>query len=199
MATGDVPASWLDNELNAVRDAFRNMNDVNRPAPRAGRFMWFAAWISLLVVLVLGFDTWLEREHNPNAGLMVVDAEGPVEVVLQRSRSGHYIAPGLINGEPVQFLVDTGATRISVPLALAQRLGLKQGYASQATTANGVVTVYDTRLDEVRLGSIVLRNVAGNINPGMPGDVVLLGMSFMQDLELVQRGDTLTLRLHSTL
>jgi aspartyl protease family protein len=38
--------------------------------------------------------------------------------------------------------------------------------------------------------------VAGNINPGMPGEVVLLGMSFMKDLELVQRGDTLTLRLH---
>lgn len=172
------------------------MNDSMPPARRTGRVMWFAAWLSLLAVLVLGFDAWLERQHNPNADLMVVDGEGPLEVVLQRSRSGHYIAPGRINGEPVQFLVDTGATRISVPLSLANRLGLKQGYASQATTANGLVTVYATELDEVRLGSIVLRNVAGNINPGMPGEVVLLGMSFMKDLEMVQRGDTLTLRLH---
>ncbi len=172
------------------------MNDSNSRAPGAGRLMWFAAWLSLLAVLVLGFESWLEAQHNPNADLMVVDGDGPAEVVLQRSRSGHYIAPGRINGEAVQFLVDTGATRISVPLSLATRLGLKKGYASQATTANGLVTVYDTQLDEVRLGSIVLRNVAGNINPGMPGEVVLLGMSFMRDLEMVQRGDTLTLRLH---
>jgi aspartyl protease family protein len=172
------------------------MNDSKLPAPRAGRLMWFAAWLSLLAVLVIGFDSWLERQHNPNAELLVVDTDGPAEVVLQRSRSGHYIAPGRINGEAVQFLVDTGATRISVPLSLAQRLGLKQGYASRATTANGIVTVYDTQLQEVRLGSIVLRNVPGNINPGMPGDTVLLGMSFMKDLELVQRGDTLTLKLY---
>ncbi|GGO81271.1 hypothetical protein GCM10011348_19910 [Marinobacterium nitratireducens] len=167
----------------------------NRPR-RAGRLMWFAAWLSLLGVLVLGFEFWLERQYNPNSELAAISSEGPAEVVLQRNRAGHYIAPGLINGQPVQFLVDTGATRISVPEGLAQRLGLKPGFASRVTTANGVATVFDTRLSEVRLGSIRLHDVPGNINPGMPGDMVLLGMSFIKDLELVQRGDTLTLRLH---
>ncbi|NVK42431.1 MAG: TIGR02281 family clan AA aspartic protease [Oceanospirillaceae bacterium] len=171
--------------------------NIPDPGPRrTGRLMWFAAWLSLLVVLVLGFDQWLEHQYNPNRQLAAVNTEGPAEVVLQRNRAGHYVAPGLINGQPVQFLVDTGATRISVPEDLAQRLGLKPGFATRVTTANGIATVYDTRLHEVRLGSILLRNVPGNINPGMPGDMVLLGMSFIKDLELVQRGDTLTLRLH---
>lgn len=157
--------------------------------------MWFAAWISLLAVLVMGFNTWLDHQYNPNRNLATVATDTGGEVVLQRNRAGHYVAPGLINGQPVQFLIDTGATRISVPLELAKRLGLHRGYATQVTTANGIATVYDTQLDEVSLGSIRIRNVPGNINPGMPSDMVLLGMSFMKNLEFIQHGDTLTLRV----
>ena len=54
--------------------------------------------------------------------------------------------------------------------------------------------MYDTVADEVRLGNIVLRQVRASINPHMLGDTVLLGMSFMKNLELVQKGDTLTIR-----
>ncbi|MFC6668826.1 retropepsin-like aspartic protease family protein [Marinobacterium aestuariivivens] len=172
------------------------MTDFDAKSRNGGRLMWFAAWLSLLALLVLGFDGWLERQYNPNSELRALSVDGKAEVVLQRNRAGHYVAPGLINGQPVQFLVDTGATRISVPEPLAQRLGLRAGFATRVTTANGMATVYDTQLDEVRLGAILIRNVPGNINPGMPGDMVLLGMSFMKDLELVQRGETLTLRLH---
>lgn len=62
-------------------------------------------------------------------------------------------------------------------------------------TANGVVTVYRTRLDSVTLGGIRMEHVEAAINPGMQDDMVLLGMSFMQHLELVQRGEQLTLRV----
>ena len=64
----------------------------------------------------------------------------------------------------------------------------------QAQTANGVVTTYRTRLTSVALGTIAISNVRAHINPGMTGDEVLLGMSFLRDLELTQREGLLTLR-----
>ena len=61
-------------------------------------------------------------------------------------------------------------------------------------TANGVVTAYATRLQRVELGEIALTDVRAHINPGMRGDDVLLGMSFLRQLDLTQRNGTLTLR-----
>lgn len=170
------------------------MNDPVRSQQRLGKYMIFAAWLLLLGLLTLLAQGWLERRDNPNRELAYVDADGPGEVVLRRSRGGHYVAPGHINGEPVRFLLDTGATDVNIPAEVAERIGLQAGAPIRARTANGIITVYRTRLDSVRLGSIELRGVSASINPRMPGDTVLLGMSFMRDLELVQRGDTLTLR-----
>jgi aspartyl protease family protein len=94
----------------------------------------------------------------------------------------------------VRFLLDTGATDVNIPAAIASRIGLSRGQAQRAMTANGTITVYRTQLDEVRLGNIALPDVRASINPHMPGDTVLLGMSFMRDLEMIQRDNTLTLR-----
>ena len=161
---------------------------------RLGQFMIYGAWLLLLLLLSLFFQNWLERERNPNRDLAAVDIDGPREVVLKRARGGHYVAPGFINGEPVTFLIDTGATDVNIPQSVAQRIGLRQGYPQTAHTANGYITVYDTVADEVRLGNIALRQVPASINPHMPGDTVLLGMSFMKNLELVQKNNTLTIR-----
>lgn len=177
-------------------------NPQPRPQPdgtrRMGGFMIHAAWIAALLLLTLLFNDVLDRQQNPNRDLAAYRAHdssgGPLEVVLQRDRGGHYVAPGFINGEPVRFLVDTGATELSVPIDVAERLGLRRGRPSWVSTANGTITVFDTTLEEVALGPIVMRNVPGHINPAMPGDTVLLGMSFMRDLELVQKNGTLTLR-----
>ena len=161
---------------------------------KTGQFMLYGAWLLLLVLLSLFFQKWLDYERNPNRNLAVISSDGPREVVLKRARGGHYVAPGFINGEPVNFLVDTGASDVNIPQSVAARIGLKRGYPQSAHTANGTITVYDTVADEVRLGNIVLHNVAASINPHMLGDTVLLGMSFMKHLELVQKNDTLTIR-----
>lgn len=170
------------------------MQQNNNTQQRTGLTMIFLAFAAFLGLLTLLFSDLLDRQDNPNRDLQSYRAGGPAEVVLQGDRRGHYIAPGLINGESVRFLIDTGASEISVPSDVAARLGLSRGRAGFASTANGTVTVYDTRLLEVALGGIVLNNVRAHINPGMEGETVLLGMSFMRDLELVQRDGTLTLR-----
>jgi aspartyl protease family protein len=83
---------------------------------------------------------------------------------------------------------------VSVPAGVAARLGLKRGVPLRANTANGVITTYSTRLDQVRLGDIELDNVRADINPHMQGNDVLLGMSFLRKLEFTQRDRELTIR-----
>jgi aspartyl protease family protein len=169
--------------------------DPQQYSHKIGKGMIWLAWIGILGLLTLVFSDYLERQYNPNReAVSRITETGAREVVLERNRDGHYIATGQINGEPVVFLLDTGATLVSVPEALATRLGLERGAGFAAATANGTVTVYGTRLDSVSLGDIEVRDVRASINPGMRGNEVLLGMSFMKDLELVQRNGTLTLR-----
>lgn len=153
--------------------------------------MHYMTWIVLLALLTVYFNDFVGEQRNPNQHLNMVETGG--EVVLNRNRAGHYVASGRINGQPVTFLLDTGATRVSVPEQLASRLGLARGVEQKTMTANGVISVYATQLDSVQLGGIKLRGVSASINPFMPDDTVLLGMSFMQHLELVQRDGQLTL------
>ncbi len=158
---------------------------------RIGQGMWAVAWVMLLGLLYLFFEDQVKEKYNPNHDLVT---DSSAEVILKRNRSGHYVAPGEINGTPVIFLLDTGATTISIPEAVAERIGLERGFRSEVSTANGNIDVYNSRLDSVQLGGITLHNIRGHINPYMEGETVLLGMSFMQHLEIIQKGDTLTLR-----
>ena len=157
--------------------------------------MTVLAWMVVLGLLSAFFSGWMEKLDNPNQQVRTaLNADGVREVVLRQNRAGHYVASGAINGQPVTFLLDTGATTVSVPASVAGRLGLKRGVALRANTANGVITTYSTRLDQVRLGTIELDNVRADINPNMQGKEVLLGMSFLRKLEFTQRGRELTIR-----
>lgn len=163
---------------------------------RLGSSMIYVAWIIFLVILTMGFNNYLDKQRNPNQTVNNrFNQEGDVEVVLQRNRYGHYVANGFINEHRVTFLLDTGATMVSIPESLSKRLNLTKGSPFPVQTANGIVTVYSTKLEGVRIGQIELRNISASINPQMRGDEILLGMSFMKHLEMVQRGNELILRL----
>lgn len=162
---------------------------------RLGRGMLTVGWLVVLGLLTVFFNQWLDKERNPNQQIKSqVTEEGVRTLVLQRNRYGHYVATGFINGEAVEFLLDTGATDVSIPEALAERLGLKRGIPITMQTANGTITAYTTVLENVALGGIVLHDVRANINPGDSADEILLGMSFLKHLEFTQRGDTLTIK-----
>ncbi len=160
-----------------------------------GKLMLLGAWGVGLLIVVLFFQGLIDGAHNPNrtpegeAG-----PDGVHQVVLQRNRAGHYVADGTINGQPVVFLLDTGATQVSLPLDLAKRLGLSLRPGGIGRTANGDVRTWSTRLDEVNLGGLSARRVSATVLPGMEGSDVLLGMNYLKRFELIQRGDTLTLR-----
>lgn len=170
-------------------------NDTPNPQRRLGLGMTIAMWLVVLGLLTMFFQDWYDKQHNPNQNVqMQLGSDGLRELVLTRNRAGHYVASGTINGEPVVFMLDTGATDIAIPGVIAQRLRLKQGRALTYQTANGPVRVYATTLERVALGEIALQNVRASINPAMGQQEVLLGMSFLKHLEFSQKGNTLTLR-----
>lgn len=144
--------------------------------------------IALMAFLMQG---WLDQRHNPNSEPVVTINNGQQQLILQRNPYGHYVASGQINGHKALFMLDTGATDVVIPAGLTEKYGLEYGYPSQARTANGVVTVYSTRLDRVALGPIELHNVRASINPHMDGDEILLGMSFLKQVSLTQYQDKL--------
>ncbi len=159
-----------------------------------GKWMFFAAWVAILGFLTLYFSGMLEKQYNPNQSPVSLKNGQFSEVQLLRNRMGHYVANGEINNSPVTFLLDTGATNVVIPAHLGQDLNLTAGRRSQAQTANGIVTVASTTIDELTIGDIRLTGVDASLNPGMRGNEILLGMSVLKYLELTQRGDLLIIR-----
>jgi aspartyl protease family protein len=109
---------------------------------------------------------------------------------------GHFVAAGTVNGAPVRFLVDTGATVVSMGAGDAIRAGIdfrNQGQPAMTMTANGPAQVWRVKLRDVRVGDLVLNDVDGAVHSiDMP--VVLLGMSFLNRMEMKREGSTMTLR-----
>ncbi len=171
------------------------MSDGMTEQKRLGTTMQVLAWVVLMALLAAWFNELLGQRHNPNQVLETRYAENGIrEVVLQRNRFGHYVTSGEINGEPVVFMLDTGATGVAIPEDIARRLKLERGRAYRTQTANGVAVSYATRLDRVSVGDIALDNVRAGIVPGLQTREILLGMSFLKHIEFTQRGDRLILR-----
>ena len=115
--------------------------------------------------------------------------------VLAADSRGHFHADGAINGGAMRFILDTGATSIALPAAEALRLGIdyRKGSRGMIHTANGPAPAYRVKLDTVRVGGIELQNVdALVLEQGL--DVALLGMSFLNRVEMFRSGDSMTLK-----
>lgn len=174
------------------------MNDQETPADssdsaRIGKWMIIALW-----VLFMGFGTffaqkWMEKRDRGQIPVGSVDAAGRLSVQLTADAYGHFVVEGHVNGEPVTFLVDTGATGVSIPGSVAKKLDLKPGLQYPVSTANGTIMVRDTRIERLSIGQIQRENVRASINSSMEGEVGLLGMTFLRHFELIQRHGTLTI------
>ena len=162
---------------------------------RMGLWMIILMWVLILSLIAFFFQSRVEHQFNPNQSVAGAQtATGEREVVLERNRFGHYVATGMINNKEVTFIVDTGASDISIPAHIAQRLGLRRGPEMVYQTAKGPAVSYATVLDSVALGNIELHRVRASINPNVRDDEILLGMTFLKHLDFSQQGKQLTLR-----
>lgn len=115
-------------------------------------------------------------------------------VSLTADARGHFAASGSLNGYPVSFLIDTGATAIAISAAEAKRIGLdyKAGQAAGVNTAAGLVPAWRVKFNTVKVGGISVSQVDGLVvESGL--SVPLLGMSFLNRMEMRRDGQTMTL------
>ena len=119
----------------------------------------------------------------------------PAVVSLTADSRGHFMTTGTVNGMSLRFMVDTGASTIALSVDDAKRSGVNYlaGSRGRVQTANGVAVVYFVKLDSVRVGDITLNNVDAAVIEGDKLPVALLGMSFINRMEMKRAGDTLTL------
>lgn len=158
-----------------------------------GRGMLWIFWL-----LVLAGGTWLfsstgsDTRSHPNTNPQQTVAGDRTELRLEANRRGHYLADGHIEGHPVTFLLDTGATTVVVPAAEADSMGLERGRRIPVRTASGQDHAWRTRIGQLEIGPLLLHDVEAAIAPGLEGHV-LLGMSALGQFELNQRQGILIL------
>jgi aspartyl protease family protein len=122
-------------------------------------------------------------------------ADSRPSVTLSESRNGMFATTAQINGVALPFLVDTGATSVSIDMAMADRIGLnyQKGTPMLAHTAAGNVRAWRVKLDTVTVGAITLYNVDGTVLEGPGAGIGLLGMSFLSRVDMRRDGAAMVL------
>ncbi len=148
-------------------------------------FLHAGIWLALGLLFYVFF---LRQEAPPTK---VVGAD---RVELGRARDGHFHIDGAIQGAPIKFLIDTGASNVSISQELAARIGLGCDVSTRFRTANGVVQGCTSRATELEFGPFRIGNAAIAILPNLTSEA-LLGMNALRQIRMEQEGDRLRLSL----
>ena len=152
------------------------------------------AWGLIFIGLMAAYGLWEDVRGDLVPRQAVITGDGRVEV--PRSHDGHYYLQAEVNGTPIRFVVDTGATDVVLTRSDARAAGFdpdKLVYQGRARTANGVVSTARVRLETLALGGIIDRDVQAWVNSGQM-DTSLMGMDYLQRYERVEiAGDRLVL------
>jgi len=122
-------------------------------------------------------------------------SDGRQSVTLAADPRGHFFVDAIVNDQPIRFVVDTGASVVVLSAADATRLGVdwRKGQRGNLQTANGASTGYLVKLAKIRVGGIELQNVDGVVVEQGLGSFGLLGMSFLNRLEMRRDGEKMEL------
>lgn len=202
MAAGLAPSSvWAESVMLTGTIGNRAILIVDGAAPRtvaAGEKLGSVKVVSVqgdqAVVEVGGQRTTLRMDQPASVGGGGGVATGS-RIVLPASSGGHFMTAGAINGRSVNFMVDTGATLVSISAADALRIGLdyKKSSPVQINTANGVGRAFRVRLNTVRVGDVEVYDVDALVSE-QPMPYVLLGNSFINRFSMQREGDQMVLQ-----
>jgi len=136
-----------------------------------------------------------QLEMGQAASIGGADANSSPRVTLYADAQGHFFSEVYINGAPLKFLVDTGATTVALNSGDAKfaKIDYKRGEPVKVGTANGVVTAYRVTIANLKIGGITLSQVEGSVLEGGFPSVVLLGMSALNRLDMKRQDIALTL------
>lgn len=158
------------------------------PERSLGWRLLIIAWLCFFALLYAFF--YFYKSAKPAARVQIENGV----VIIQPDASGQYRLSGAINGQVVEFMVDTGATMVAIPQNVAQRLGLKNQYPITVKTANGSVTGYLTRLETVHFAQFTLNQVKAVIIPADNHQLVLLGMNVLSHFTITQQNHQLHIK-----
>jgi aspartyl protease family protein len=154
-----------------------------------GHLLAAAAWIAVAGVVYLVIDAQLEPKV---ASVSAPDGQAR-QVDIPRSRDGHYYVAGTINGHPVTFMVDTGATVVAVSSQVARRAGFPPGEPARFSTAGGVVEGETVSGLAVTVAGIRVAPLTVAVQSSLPAQA-LLGQNFLRHVDVIQSGERMTLR-----
>jgi aspartyl protease family protein len=159
-----------------------------RKIPIGRGLQMFAGWVMIFLAAFVAFA--LKDDFVDLGRRVLQEARGETVAVqtgetirIKQSIDGHFWVDGTLNGEPVRFLIDSGATTTSISLATARRAGIepRAGLPAMVRTANGTVMVQRGRADRLRVGSIERADMAVHVSEAF-GDMNVLGMNFLSSL-----------------
>ena len=139
-----------------------------------------AIWAFIFIGVIAVYGLWGDIRHTVQPQQMVLEDQG--QVVVPQSADGHYYLTLQINGQPLQAMVDTGASDLVLSMEDAERIGIDTEtlrFLGRASTANGEVRTARVTLDDVSLGATVDNNVSAVVNQGDQRKT-LLGMSYLR-------------------
>ncbi len=144
------------------------------------------AWGLIFIGIIAGYGLWedVSRDLAPRQTVL----ENGARIEVPRGPGGHYHLTLDLNGTPVTFLVDTGATDVVLTIEDARRVGIDPdslAFLGSARTANGSVRTAFTTVDEMSLGPVTFNRVRVAVNGGEMDDS-LLGMSFLNRFERLE-------------
>jgi aspartyl protease family protein len=151
--------------------------------------------ISVLIIWIAVFSAFFLYFEARQGPTIAVATKGMArgEVVIPRSPDGHYYVRGAINGYPVDFMVDTGASIVSVSKDFARMANLPNGAPANFSTAGGVVTGEIISGQKVEAGGIAVNGLS--VSVGMHGRMALLGQNFLRRIDVIQSNDKMILRV----
>jgi len=197
-ATAAVSALWALLIGSAV---------FNRGTSFSEAIKQLSAWVLIILFLMAGYVFRYDMQDIasrfsggivPGSPISRTNDEGRETVTLVRSDNGHFEAVVGVNDASIRFLVDTGATNISLSHSDAEEAGINVSelrFTTPTSTANGIAYSAEARVGRLYLGGIERRDV--RVTVAEPGrmDVSLLGQAFLESLSSYEkRGDRLTLR-----
>ncbi|MEN9886036.1 MAG: hypothetical protein RL758_614 [Pseudomonadota bacterium] len=177
-------------EAQRQREARERRQAVTRfvaRTPGASIFRMILVWVALMTALYAGYSHFFKVKP------VTVTANGEIRVT--RSQDGHHYLSGVINGQSIRFLIDTGATYTSVSEVFAQKALLEGGNRATSQTANGPIPIRLVRDVNIKIGDIDVSGLTVSVGlRGLQDDLGLLGQNFLSQFDAITQGNVLILK-----